>query len=230
MRLIFVRHAESVANAEGRMQGHADFPLSDRGRQQAEHLHAGLLNDNLSPTRIFSSPLSRTAETAKIASRSWRLQIMYLDTLKEHDIGVFSGLTWAEAKAEYPIMAKDLEQSQDWSKVDGAESFLEQRQRARKLVGWLIETHDQHDVLVVFTHGGFLLQIISVVLATEKLWTTPLGNTAVYDFTIDKQQWSNKDSSMFNKALWQINRFGDVSHVPMEERIKARPVDKGERP
>ena len=76
MRLIFVRHAESVANAEGRMQGHADFPLSDRGRQQAEHLHAGLLNDNLSPTRIFSSPLSRTAETAKIASRSSRLQIM----------------------------------------------------------------------------------------------------------------------------------------------------------
>ena len=42
MRLIFVRHAESLANAEGRMQGHADFPLSERGREQAEHPRVGL--------------------------------------------------------------------------------------------------------------------------------------------------------------------------------------------
>ncbi|MEE2885102.1 MAG: histidine phosphatase family protein [Chloroflexota bacterium] len=226
MRLIFVRHAESLANAEGRMQGHADFHLSDRGRQQAEHLYTRLQAEDLSPTKIFSSPLSRTAETAKIVSKGWPQEIVYLDTLKEHHIGVFSGLTWAEAKVAYPAMAKDLEQSQDWSKVEGAESFQEQRNRARELVGWLVNTHDQHDVLVAFTHGGFLLQIISVVLGTERLWTTPLGNTALYDFTLDQQQWSNKDSSMFNRALWQINRFGDVAHLPIE----AKPIDKGERP
>ena len=38
MRLLFVRHAESTANAEGRYQGHADFPLSDAGRLQARKL------------------------------------------------------------------------------------------------------------------------------------------------------------------------------------------------
>ena len=229
MRLIFVRHAESLANAEGRMQGHADFPLSERGRKQAEHLYTRLLSEDLSPTKVFSSPLSRTAETAKIVSKSWPLQIVYMDTLKEHDIGVFSGLTLAEAKVEYPAMAKDLEQSQDWSKVEGAESFLQQRQRARELVGWLVKAHQQHDVLVVFTHGGFLLQIISVLIGTERLWTTPLGNTALYDFTLDQQQWSNKDSSMFNRALWQVNRFGDVAHLSIAGK-SVDSVDKGERP
>lgn len=199
------------------MQGHADFPLSERGRQQAEHLYTRLLSEDLNPTRIFSSPLSRTAETAKIVSRSWPSQIVYLDTLKEQDLGVFSGLTLAEAKMKYPGMAKDLEQSQDWATVEGAESFLELRQRAKELVEWLIKSHQQNDGIVVFTHGGLLLQIISAVLGTKRLWTAPLGNTALYDFTLDQQQWSSKDSSMYNKALWQINRFGDALHLLNKE-------------
>ena len=33
--IIFLRHGESVGNAESRWQGQADFPLTDKGRQQA---------------------------------------------------------------------------------------------------------------------------------------------------------------------------------------------------
>ena len=35
MRIVFVRHAETAANAEGRLQGHAEFNLSETGRAQA---------------------------------------------------------------------------------------------------------------------------------------------------------------------------------------------------
>ena len=34
----FLRHGESVGNAEDRFQGHADFPLTEKGRTQARSL------------------------------------------------------------------------------------------------------------------------------------------------------------------------------------------------
>ena len=38
--IIFLRHGEFVGNAESRWQGQADFPLTDKGREQARALAA----------------------------------------------------------------------------------------------------------------------------------------------------------------------------------------------
>ncbi|MGD9891240.1 MAG: phosphoglycerate mutase family protein, partial [Dehalococcoidia bacterium] len=38
MRLVLIRHAESEGNAEGRFQGHRDYPLTSRGLAQARRL------------------------------------------------------------------------------------------------------------------------------------------------------------------------------------------------
>ena len=43
MKLLFIRHAQSVGNQEKRMQGHGEFELSEGGRQQAEKLARRLL-------------------------------------------------------------------------------------------------------------------------------------------------------------------------------------------
>ena len=218
MRLIFVRHAESEANAQGRMQGHADFPLSDRGRSQAESLFRRFTSEGLEPTHAYSSPLKRTAETAQIVSRGWPLEISYSDDLKEHDIGVFSGLTRDEASAAHPEMLRAYEESMDWAVVDGAESLADQRARAERVVQGLVGGHRPEDRVVVFTHGGILLNLLSVVMGTDRLWSTPLENTTMFDFTLDVERWNRRDSSLHNRDLWWINRFGDASHVGTEGR------------
>ena len=38
MRFLFIRHGLSIANAEGRIQGQSDSPLSERGREQSQAL------------------------------------------------------------------------------------------------------------------------------------------------------------------------------------------------
>src|SRR3954471_11917270 len=63
-RLFLVRHGESTYNAEGRLQGQADPPLTPRGRAEAETL-AGLL-DGVAPERVVSSDLVRARETAAL--------------------------------------------------------------------------------------------------------------------------------------------------------------------
>lgn len=62
--LYFVRHGLSQLNAEGRVAGHTDTPLTLKGKQQATK--AGQSAKNLEIEHIISSPLSRAYDTAKI--------------------------------------------------------------------------------------------------------------------------------------------------------------------
>src|SRR3954453_4284107 len=89
-RLMLVRHGESTWNAEHRLQGQADPPLSELGREQAEALLPFL--DGL-PTRRLSSDLTRAVQTAELlglagapTDRRWR----------EIDIGEWAGFTLDE--------------------------------------------------------------------------------------------------------------------------------------
>lgn len=66
MKLLFVRHAQSVGNQQKRMQGHGEFELSAEGRRQAEQLAQRLLAESWRPSHVYSSPLQRAAQTTEI--------------------------------------------------------------------------------------------------------------------------------------------------------------------
>lgn len=63
-RLILVRHGQSTYNAEARLQGQADPPLSDAGRQEAEQLRPALAR--FGDGRVVTSDLKRARETAAL--------------------------------------------------------------------------------------------------------------------------------------------------------------------
>jgi probable phosphoglycerate mutase len=90
-RLILVRHGESTWNAEERLQGQLDPPLSDRGRDQARALAAvvnGVPDDR---------DLSRARETAElIGLRPGRFD----ERWREIDVGSWSGRPAAEIDAQ----------------------------------------------------------------------------------------------------------------------------------
>src|SRR4029453_2697766 len=121
MRCILVRHAESTANRDARLQGLSDFPLSEAGYHQAEALRARFHAHGLMPTSLYSSPLARAFETARVAARSWALPIEPWMELQEYEIGVFSGLHWNEVLLHYPDVARQFELTRDWDQVPLAE-------------------------------------------------------------------------------------------------------------
>ncbi len=65
-QITFLRHGESVGNAEERFQGHADFPLTEKGLAQARALNARWQKLGLTFDQVFSSPLLRARQTAEI--------------------------------------------------------------------------------------------------------------------------------------------------------------------
>jgi broad specificity phosphatase PhoE len=94
-RLILVRHGESTWNAEERLQGQLDPPLSERGREQSRAL-APMLG-GVPDDRVVCSDLGRARETAELLGlrparfdRRWR----------EIDVGEWGGEVAAEIDAQ----------------------------------------------------------------------------------------------------------------------------------
>ena len=214
MRLLLVRHGESVGNAEGRAQGHADFRLSARGMNQAERLREWLQADDFKPTHVYSSPLKRAAETAGILAASWDVPVVYLDDLKEYDFGILTGLTGDEFRERYPEVDLELERSRRYSGLEGAEPLAERRARGRRAVDAVLDRHGNEDVVVIVCHAGILQHILSALLGTDRTWGFDSGNTAVFDFTIDLERRRLADEeSLANTAVCRINLFYDTSHL-----------------
>src|SRR3954451_22556370 len=94
-RLILVRHGESTWNAEERLQGQLDPPLSARGCEQARSL--AQMVDGVPPERFICSDLARGRETAELMGfEPARLDERWRDI----DIGEWGGRTAAEIDAQ----------------------------------------------------------------------------------------------------------------------------------
>ncbi len=102
MKILLARHGETPWNAEGRYQGQVDIPLSPLGQKQAQALGERLAHVRIE--RTVSSPLSRAAETARLAlghSREDRLQ--FDSGLLEIGHGDWEGLTTVEIEKRDPV-------------------------------------------------------------------------------------------------------------------------------
>ena len=101
-KFILLRHGESVGNAEGRIQGLTDFPLTEVGRQQAHALASRWLTEQKTFDMVLSSPLMRCRETAEIIADAMNLTVEYDEIWVERDYGKFSGLTHAGSTYHEP--------------------------------------------------------------------------------------------------------------------------------
>lgn len=101
---LFLRHARTASNAEGRWQGgKVDPPLSMEGIREARAAAAYFLSGGRpKPRTIYSSPLRRARETAEILVATGLPVDAFIvcETLKEVDVGWMEGRTWTDF-AEY---------------------------------------------------------------------------------------------------------------------------------
>lgn len=222
MKLLFIRHAESIGNLEKRMQGWADFELSSKGRTQVKQLAQCLLNEAWWPDHVYSSPLKRAVQTTQALIDEFRaasicgraeINVEYADELKELHNGVFQGLTWLEAQTQYPELCHQLETSPEWLPIPGAESLQQVRDRASQFIQTLLTRHTNAERIWIVTHGGILQHLIAELLGCDRTWGLQISATALFEIWIDLTRRHLADQNRFNTALWQIYRFNDSQHL-----------------
>ena len=176
-RFTFVRHGESEANKRDIIQGHSDSPLSGTGRE-----HARAAGQRLKDTKIdlvFTSPLLRSRETAKIiVEETGASAPEVLEELIELDTGAYSGKNLREVSEKDPEGFKSF-RIHSWEFVDGAES--RESLLSRALVVWdrlVTEANDDRRHIVCVTHGGMLQWIIKATIgAPDQGWMPLFGMT-----------------------------------------------------
>ena len=211
MRLILVRHAQSKANAEGRWQGIMDFDLSKEGQNQCEKLRERFVKEELEPSHVYSSPLTRAHKTAEISLPA--AKIHKIQDLRENDAGVFSGKTSDELSTEYSAIFEEFRRSRNFDLVPKAETRYQIRQRAETVIGFLVKGHNSKDFVIAYSHSGFLVHLIAVILGTNRVWNLRIPNTAIFDFDIDPDNWDVSSSVSGDRRRFQINRFADAGHL-----------------
>jgi len=156
--ILLARHGQSDWNATRRWQGHADRPLTEKGREQARALAERLRHVELDA--VYSSDLRRAADTAAAVSN----EVIELPALREVDVGSWSGLTRAEAEERFPDgVARWREGFPGW---DDGESYEELTRRVLAAVLEIARRHEGGRVLVV-SHGGPIRALHAAALGLD---------------------------------------------------------------
>lgn len=191
MHLYVIRHGETWANAEHRYLGALDPELTERGREQAASISKKL------PTGIqvmIVSPRLRAQQTAQILNRELNLEPVTMDSFRERDVGVFEGLTQAQAKALHPALwAQNI--TRQWAAgPTGGESIAEVVTRVHQGLAELAALYPTQAVLLV-AHG-FLAKVIRAL--------------AIGDFS-DFYTWQLSNGEMLVLEDFELRMLATVS-------------------
>ena len=176
MGQIFIsRHGETVWNREGRIQGHTDVGLSEKGIEQATRLAERL--KSVSFDAAYASDLCRASETAAAILQGREVPLHPTPQLREYHKGAFEGLTDSELRTRFPseypsYVAKDLDYA-----PDGGESTRQVSARMASAINEIKEQHLDETVLVV-GHGGSLRAAMMALLGMplDANWRFVFGN------------------------------------------------------
>ena len=135
--VIMVRHGQARNNVERTLAGRMDgVPLTPEGVRQAEHAARMLASAGVSA--IYSSPIKRAAETARMISEECGVPVIVDERLTEIDMGKFTGMTFEEVVSGHDdIFAKfyggDVEIAHK-----GVETFEQVRRRVTGIVSEVV--------------------------------------------------------------------------------------------
>lgn len=160
--ILLARHGESDWNHAQRWQGHADRPLTDRGREQARALAERLRDVELDA--VYSSDLTRARDTAEIVAAEHGLPVHELAALREVDVGAWAGLTRAEAEHRFPdAYRRWVSGGEGW---DDGETYEQVTERAVGAVKAIADAHPGRRILVV-AHGGTIRAVHAAALGVD---------------------------------------------------------------
>jgi glucosyl-3-phosphoglycerate phosphatase len=160
MRLFFVRHGESVANAGQVYQGWLDSPLSPLGEQQAlATARAIAARPNLRLVAVYASPLSRAWRTGEAIGEALGLTPIPHSGLREINVGAATGLTFTAVNERWPNLAEQRRADgliHGWPEGETGQQFLA---RVGSTLDEIIAAHRDDDgspeaAVVIATHGG----------------------------------------------------------------------------
>jgi broad specificity phosphatase PhoE len=160
LRLILVRHGQTLANEKFLLQGASDGPLTATGQAEVELL--GNFFARYYVDRVISSDLQRAKDTAAEIARHHQVTAETNLLAREWDCGDWDG----QPASEFRGMLKETGLPVSALRPPGGETLSEVRQRAEKLIDGLIQESMGKSV-VICAHGDIMRMMLSCTLGLD---------------------------------------------------------------
>jgi len=177
--IYLIRHGQTEWNAERRMQGRADSPLTGLGVEAAKQLASEIPDVDA----VYSSPLGRTMQTANILFDGQAQEIICDDRLREIDLGDWEGRLQANLDIEDPEMHSNFWSAPHRYQKGGAETFTQVADRAVEFFQEVAERHLGETIAVV-SHTTVIRSILFSIepRALADFWNPP----AIYPASVSE--------------------------------------------
>lgn len=154
MEIYIVRHGETLWNKVKRFQGSADIELSDEGRRLAEESGRNLITTHFD--RVFSSPLIRAKETAKLFCGERDIEIEVDERLKELNFGNCEGRLFDDLVNDDSLTFKYFfSQPELYFPDERGETIEHMMERAADFMTQVIEPlQDKYERVMIVAHGA----------------------------------------------------------------------------
>lgn len=173
--MIYVlRHGQTRLNSKKALQGRSDFPLNESGRAQARQLGERLARRGITFARVFSSPLLRAVQTAKLVAPEAAL--VTDERLIEMDYGPYEGVDLSSPPQEVIEFFSDFVHNP-------APAGMEQLSSVVERTGAFVESiKGLPGNTLISTHAIAMKGILEYLTPDSDgaYWSTYAGNCAVY--------------------------------------------------
>lgn len=198
MKLYLTRHGQTDWNTAGRYQGQSDTPLNETGLRQAEQIAKRLSKETIHA--IYSSDLSRAANTAQSIADFHALEIKKDSRWRELSFGDWEGMTYQEMSASSPELFEAWMKDPLTISTPNGETLAQLAKRVKAAFNEIKREHKDQTVLVV-AHSGSLQSLLSVTLGVDlnRYWQFRISQASLSEMNV------YEDSVV-------LNLLNDISH------------------
>ncbi len=150
---------------------------------------------------LYSSDLGRAHHTAAVIAQHVEMPVQLESRFRERGFGVAEGKTYEEIDRDFPEMFSRVRDTDPDYAAPGGESRRQFSERVSTVLADYAHQHSGKTILVV-THGG--------VLAAAYRWLSGLPIASPHKIDIPNAAFNQLS---FDQRVWQIETWGDVSHL-----------------
>ena len=184
MKVILVRHGQSVGNLKKISQGWKDWGLSELGIEQAKKVGAILEKEKID--RIYSSDLGRAKMTAEEIEKIIKRELKLDKRLREQCKGVHEGMDYDKVNEK----RDKLETNKFKFTPEGGETWEEVNKRVDEFFEEIISEKSDRTILLV-AHGGTFRSLLCSLFdeLIEESDKYKHGNTGVTYLELINDEW-----------------------------------------
>ncbi len=187
-KIYLVRHGQTAWNLGEVFRGRADIPLDETGKKEVHLAGEALKHETLHA--IYSSPLSRSMETAENIAKFQNVPVTPLEAIIDISYGEWEGKPLVEVQEKYPDLYSIWLREPEKIQFPGGETLDEVRSRTMDAVERLVAEHtDENIALVAHRVPNKIICCALLGIDNSNFWRIQQDTASTNCFIYKNGQW-----------------------------------------